>query len=266
VRLAGSAFAGVEIVLVTAPESMVDNPQASLALLSSRYRATSGSDGRYRINEVPPGTSGIAVIYPLRPGGGSPVVVAGSAAPGGRATSPFPARVTVADKPVTLPELRFQPAVPTRTFGELQPSGHAVRLHWDAWPGAAAYRVEVLAPPDMAYLFNQRVSREKLYEFRAHPVLWQVPRTTALRAECPLLSLAPDNPSNVRFTTYDYAITALDGSGQPLAVSAPPLCRFLLSDAARGALLALHPPVRSRRRFRPLRRRPRPPADGRVSP
>ncbi|MDQ3814406.1 MAG: carboxypeptidase-like regulatory domain-containing protein, partial [Armatimonadota bacterium] len=245
----------VEVILLDSSIGGNINPQGLLWVTRSRYRATSDVHGRYRISGVRAGDYSIVAVYALRPRRSGNFAIAPVA---DAARQPaFPQSIKVSDKSVILPPVRFGKAVATRTFGELPPRGKAVRLEWDAWPGAAAYRVEVLAGPEMAYLFNKRVAREKLYEFQEHPMLWQSGKTTMLHADCPLLSLAPDNPSNTRFTHYTYTVTALDRAGKTLAVSAAPLCRFLLSPEARGALLELNPPVRSRRRFRGQRPRRR---------
>jgi len=247
VLLGNRPLPGVELILADAPVGASFDPQALLGLVRSRYRAVSDAGGLYRIARTPAGQYSLAVIYALQPRQSGSFPVALSEGAGALA---FPENVTVADKAVTLPPLRFERAVATRSFGELKPVGQAVRLEWSAWPGAAAYRVEVLAGPEMGYLFNQRVSRDKLYEFAARPVLWKVEGATRLSADCPLLALAPDNPTNLRFTHYIYTVTALDRNGKALAGSAAPLCRFLLSPEARAALMDLKPPVRSRRRFR----------------
>jgi hypothetical protein len=156
----------------------------------------------------------------------------------------FPQPVTVDDGPLTLPDLRLRRALPTRTFGEAPPVGNAVRLEWEAWPGATRYEVKVLPSRDLRSQFDKRVPEENREEFRQDPVLWSRADVLETHVDCPLLPIAPDVPPQVLAVQYEYWVTAYDAAGKALATNSRPLSRFYLSPAAREAMLKQKPPVR----------------------
>lgn len=246
-------LAGVELMLAEADLSNFQNVEGLLGMARSRYRAVSDTRGEFRIAGVPAGRYSLLAIYNIRPpqSGAAPIELAASPQPAAKPTAtpaPGPAataqRIVVNDKPVTVAPLRFVHALQTTSYGELKPVGNAVRLAWRAWPGARAYRVEVLAPQGRAFQFEQRIKANNIQWFERHPVLWQVRRTAALQADCPLLALAPDFPSQVRAMQFEYTVTALDGAGRAVASSTAPLCRFLLAPEALAAFFKLSPPTR----------------------
>jgi hypothetical protein len=253
VTLEGKPFPGVEVVLVDARAPAAQNLGMLGQVGSLGPHAVSDSRGDYRITGVRSGAYRMVALYPVQPSGagGAPVV------PEDPVGAQPPAAIPVAGKPVTASPLPFKKALRTRTFGELKPVGKALALEWDPWPGAVAYQAEVVAPEGMSGAFDQRVPREQRDAFRKHAQLWQSRPVKALRVECPLLPLAPDNPAFAQAAQYEYAVTALDAAGKPLARSASVLSRFNLSPEARAALMELKPPIRGRPRGFGRGRRPR---------
>ncbi|MBV9865609.1 MAG: hypothetical protein JO316_09685 [Abitibacteriaceae bacterium] len=241
-------FPGVEVVLSDSHNNDF-NPGSLVGIAGSHYRAVSDAQGYYRITGVPAGIYWINAIYPLHSAPLGNAVVTPISNPAIKTTRAMPqlnsslGGITITNKPVSLPVLRFQQALTTNSFGELPPTGYAVPLSWQPWPGAAAYRVEVLAAANNVFFFNLRVPRAKRAVFVQHPVLWQSAKTSALQVACPLLPLAPDRPQGVRFAQYEYVVTALDNKDKPIATSAIPLSRFVLSPEACVALLKLKPHV-----------------------
>lgn len=216
-----------------------------------RLRNRTDGQGRYAITQVPSGHYTPVLIYPARApqAGGAPVAPVADAATGG-----VPPEVTVADKDLQLPPVRLASCVEGSNFGEQSATGKNLRLSWKPWPGAAAYRVKILASPVFAAAFEARAGAAKRDEFRRHPVLWSAPRTAETQVECPLLSLAPDAQQALPAVQYEYSVVALDASGRALATTSAPLSRFTLSRAAQEALLRQKPTF-ARRGFVPGRRR-----------
>ena len=250
VVMGSGGFAGVEVVLTVANlEEDNDLDPMSLGWLDrSRFRAFTDTQGRYKITGVPAGSYAVTTIYPLQP---TPrfIVAPVPFTPGNfkektKQPNQDLSRIVITRKDTTLPALRFQPALKTRAFGELPPAGDGIKLEWQAWPGATAYRLAVLAAPNNARDFSYRVPLAQRENFAARPVLWHIDKTITTQAVCPLLALAPDRPQRARLAQYEYEITALDAAGKPLATSATPLCRFLLSPEACVRLLQLKPPTR----------------------
>lgn len=233
----GQPIAGVEVGLVE-PSAPQRRDQASVGDISAlKYRGISDRHGEYRITGVPSGRYWVASIYPVRPAEVGPIVPPRAG---------FPRELTIEQKAVRLPDLRFDRGVDTRTFGELPPSEKSVRLEWGALPGAAAYRTQVRAAFGSLWAFQKRHEKD-LEAYLRRPVLWTSKESGDTRVECPLLALAPDNPTvDGRFVQYEYEVSALDGSHQVIAQSSRPVSRFFLSPAARSAMLALKPPVRRR--------------------
>ncbi|HEU4751668.1 MAG TPA: carboxypeptidase-like regulatory domain-containing protein, partial [Armatimonadota bacterium] len=205
----------------------------------ARYRAVTDERGAYRIPDVPSGRYAIQARYAVRPAG-FPGPIRPSDDTG------FPETVTVSDRSVTIPPLALTRAVETRTFGERPPAGKSVLLEWTAWPGAAAYRVEVLAAPGPLLQYFQGRRPPGARGFFRRPVLWTAERVEGTRVECPLLPLAPDVPEIARVVQYQYTVTALDGAGNVLARSSDPASQFNLSRQAFAALMAQNPPRRAR--------------------
>lgn len=267
VVLGQQPLAGVEVVLVEAHGNNHDlNPMTLGWLNQSRYRAFTDARGQYKITAVPAGNYSVNMIYPLRPSKNLSIVPAQVAyghlqvkligrrvaAGSDQDAVPHPpsdfSHITITNKNTTLPIFRFQPALETRAFGELPPDGNGVRLEWQAWPGAAAYRVAVLAAPNNAAAFDYRVPPPQRAQFAQRPLLWHLDKTATTQVTCPLLALAPDRPQGARVAQYEYEVTALNREGQPVATSATPFCRFLLSPEACVTLLKLKPPTRRTQR------------------
>ncbi len=240
--LDGKPLAGVEIALTQG------NPGRRIFggnTLDSRYRARTGADGRLRIPDVPAGEYGVNVVYETRP-----ATAAGAAMvpEGGEYGTAFPARVVVEGGVTRIPDLRFQRGIAPVTFGEVAAEGDGLRLHWNLWPGAASYRVEVLAAPEVSREFQERAPGDQRTAFRRRPVLWTSAPVTGTTVLAPLRPIAPDNPSRNRLSQWEYQVTALDGKDSVLAISPPALARFTLSVAAQSRMLELKPPVYRRAR------------------
>jgi len=234
VTLEGRPLPGVMVALTERA------PRQGLRMLetlaSLRYRGLTDAKGAYRIPSVPPDVYQVVTVYPTRPPelGGSAVVPA------------TPIReVRVEARPLEIPVLEFRKSLTTRTYGEAPPTGKAIRLEWEPWPGAATYRVEVLAPLGLVGAFERRFPEAEQKSFRTHRRLWREEGVRGVTADCPLLALAPDRPVAVQVMQYDYRVTALDAAEKPLGVSSVVLSRFYLSPAARGALMDLKPPTRA---------------------
>jgi hypothetical protein len=208
----------------------------------SRYRAVTDRTGRFRIGDVPSGRYRLQARFPLREAG----KLVALDETGGEA---FPGEITLGERDVVLAPLPLASALTTRSYGELPPSGKALRLEWDPWPGAARYRV-VVRPTEGPFVqfFRSRMRRSEPGRL---PVLWESQPISGTSVEVPMLSLATDAPEVARVLRYQYAVTALDGSGKPVARSADPVSQFGFSQKAFVEYMALKPP----RRMQPGRRR-----------
>lgn len=255
VEVDGMVLPGVQVQLADLPRNAAGMGQrfqgGPFAFLApARFRAVTDSRGRYRISGVPSGEYLLRALYPFCPAaaGGEPVIPIGLAEGGGsRGTGAEGGAVRVEDRALSLPPLRFRRAVRTVTFGETPPEGSALRLRWEAFPQAAAYRVEVRPTAMMAGLFRSRLKApEGLPPGRLPEAvsLWKSRPVSGTSVDCPLMELAPDAPQAARAAQYQYVVRALDARGAELTRSAWPLGRFHLSPRAVAALLELHPPAR----------------------
>jgi hypothetical protein len=238
---------GAEVLLSS--QRVGRGPEVFTFIQTAPYRAVTDARGEYRVPSVPSGRYFVTVRYAMRPeaAGGVPVVPVGAAAERPKSRDVPPEGITVEERPLQLPPLRFQRALSTRSFGELPLVGKSLRVEWDPWPGADAYRVEVLAAGEMWRAFQNRVPREQRDTFRRRPVLWQTRVKGKTTAECPLEHLATDQPAFVQAAQYEYVVTALDPSGRETGASARALGRFHLSQQARNVLMEMKPPVRGAR-------------------
>jgi len=254
VLLEGKPFEGVEVMLAGGPQTAYAGERPGQGGISFARRARTDRKGRYQVAGVPAGTYFPVVAFQLRLADGRVIQPEGLAPlPPGNP----PQAAVVDDRPVTLNPIRFRRALDTRTFGELPASGKGIRLEWAEWPGAVSYNVRVLPiASEMAPRrsqrqrggqFDKRVPEAQREAFRNDPVLWSKAKLTATAVECPLLSLAPDNPPDVKDIQYEYQVTAYDAMGKALATNTMPLSRFFLSAAARDTMLKLKPPVRGNR-------------------
>lgn len=246
VLVEGRPFEGVEVILAGGQDGA--GPRLSSRRAPSApgtYRARTDRRGRYTITGVPSGAYLVAAIFPAQLPDGRPVQPVG-VAPLPETESPQFA--TVDNAPLKLPDFRFRRALPTRTFGEVPPTGSNVRLEWDAWPGADHYEVQVYPSRELRNMFDRRVPEAQREEFRRNPVLWSGTKLRATHADCPLRPIAPDLPPQALAAQYEYQVTGYTASGAALATSSRPLCRFYLSAAAREAMLKQKPPVRGGRR------------------
>jgi tetratricopeptide (TPR) repeat protein len=250
--VAAARGAGVEVALTQKDLRIRSLPELVGVLRELPYRAEVGPDGRYEIPAVPSGEYTPVVLYDARPTADTAVVP--------HPDSAFPGRVRMEQGDLELPPFRFRPAISTRSFGELGASGAAVRLEWDPWPRAASYTVEVLAPPEWFGMFRSRFRPsggagkgpaagkldpgELRRRFRRRPVLWRQEALKTAAADCPLQQLYPDQPAAAAVLSYEYVVRAHDANGAVLAESARPLCRFILSQEARGKMLQGPRPVR----------------------
>lgn len=253
VTVDGEPVAGIDILLLDqAPRRGFQSAVGSLQ--AARYRATTDRKGRYRLTGVTPGAYRLAALYAAEPEAlnGVPLV------PGAGGKAAVPARITVSEGATTLPAVALRRGIRTKTFGEAAHRGDAIRLEWEPHPGAASYRVEVLAGTGFAGMFARRPDRGRGSAFWRRPVLWSQDAVKETYVDCPLEPLAPPGggPFGRRMAQYEYAVTALDANGKELAVSSTPLSRFHPSAAARDAMERLR-----RRRPRsgepPPARRPR---------
>lgn len=242
VQFRGQPFPGAEVMLLEEDEARDTLPAGDLgmrllgALSEVRLRATTDRRGMYTIGAVPAGEYRLAVLAPARVNGVPVIPVDPPAHILARA-----AVVRVVSGPVRLPAVEYAAAVSTRTYGELRATDGAIRLEWNAVPGAAAYRVAVLNFENRD-AFRLRLESADRPAMRFRPVLWQADAVRDPAVNVPLLALAPDNPMFARFATYVYEVVALDARGEEVARSALPLCRFQLSGQAFRALQALRPP------------------------
>jgi hypothetical protein len=250
----GRPLHGVEVILTDKAPGRQLGLGAAEALGQVRLRAVTDSQGRFRIPGVPSGRYHTLVVYSLRPAETKAVPVVPLQEAEGKG---FPSALTVAGGPVKLPPLRFTRAIAARSFGERPSVQQAVRLDWEPWPGAAHYRVEVLAAPEAGWAFQRRGVPGDPERFLGHPVLWASSNLAESRVDCPLTALAPDEAATVRAVQYEYVVTARDRSGKRLAVSARPLGRFRLSPAAAAELMKLRPSRGGRGRGLRPRLRPR---------
>lgn len=256
VLLEGKPFEGVEVVLAGGQGGEAPHLNSRRAPSApGTYRARTDRRGRYTITGVPSGPYLVATLFPAQMPDGR-IVQPEGVAPLPETDFPIPAILDRA--PLTLPDLRFRRALPTRTFGEVPPVGTAVRVEWEPWPGAANYEVKVLCVRDMRGQFERRVPEAKREEFRQDPVLWSRAGVRETHADCPLLPIAPDVPPQVIAVQYEYQVTAYDAAGAPLATNSRPLSRFYLSPAARETMLKQKPPTRGGGRRRGNRRPGRP--------
>lgn len=248
VRFAGKPLPGVEVLLTRFPMDAVGGMGALGMLGQVRYRDRTDRLGRYEIGEVPIGGYYLSVMTPSREAGaeGRPLIPAQA--------QEIPPRLVVKDRPLQLAPLFLTTGLATRTFGEQSTVNGKIPILWEPYPGATSYRVEVLAGVTSGE-YLQRVPEAERPAFLDHPVLWKAVVKTP-QADCPLASLAADQPINTRMISFEYAVTALDAKGRKLAESSLPLCRFVLSASAFRELLLANPPNRgSRGRFRMFPRR-----------
>lgn len=256
VLLEGQPFEGVEVVLAGGQGG--EAPRLSSRRAPSApgtYRARTDRHGRYTITGVPAGAYVVATLFPAQVPDGRIIQPEGVAP---LPESDFPQPAVVDDAPLSLPDLRFRRALPTRTFGEVPPAGPNIRLEWEPWPLAARYVVKVFPSGGLRGMFDKRVPEEKREEFRQDPVLWSQSDLRETHADCPLRPIAPDIPPQVLAVQYEYQVAAYDAAGVALATSSRPLCRFYLSSAAREAMLKQKPPVRGGGRRRRNLNQPRP--------
>ncbi len=230
---------GVEVLLAER-EFRGGGMEALGQLGQVRHRAVTDRRGAFRVPGVPAGEYRVVAVYPAQPevAGGAPVVPVAAA----DTKDAIPEKLVLTDRALSLPPLRFEAALRSRTFGEVDAVGAAVPLEWETYPGAAAYRVEVV-PAHQTGAYQGRVPPDRRQEFFRNPVLWEA-KSSEPRAECPLLPLAPDVPQMAQMAQYEYRVTALDAGGRELARSVPALGRFNLSTKARAKLMELKPPVR----------------------
>lgn len=254
VRLQGKPVEGVEIILSERRHGRPGPRALPRTLEGTTYRGRTDRRGRFRITGVPAGIYLPMAVLPARGENAAPIVPQGMDPHG---APNYPQRVVVRDAPVKLPPLQLATALSTRTFGEVPPAGNAVRLEWNAWPGAAGYVVRVRPVRFMRGAFLRRVPREKRDAFRDDPVLWSAEKVKETSADCPLSTLAPDIPPQALVMQYEYEVQALDRTGKVLAGNSRPLSRFFLSAQARELMLQSAPPLRGgstpRRRQRPRR-------------
>ncbi len=239
VSLKGKPLEGVEVILSERRHGRPGPRALPRTLEGTTYRGRTDRRGRFRISGVPAGIYLPMVVLPARAENAVPILPEGMDPRGG---SGFPQRVVVQDKPVQLPPLRLRTALSTRTFGEAPPTGEAIRLEWERWPGAAGYAVRVRPVRFMRGAFLRRVPREKRNAFRDDPVLWSAEKVKSTSVDCPLGTLVPDIPPQALVMQYEYEVTALDGKGKVLAENSRPLSRFFLSTEARELMLKTAPP------------------------
>jgi hypothetical protein len=248
ILLNGKAVPGAGVALRPGTAGTRPDPQSVRGEIV--YRAVADKDD-YLIPAVPSGSYRPALLYPVHPTRTSTDVLV----PIADGDSAFPTRFDVGAAPVTLPDARLRIGLRTSTFGEVSHVDERIVLRWEAWPGAADYRIEVL-PSAGARFYHDRVPNDQRDAFHAHPVLW-AGTTTSTEIGCPLKEVAPDRDSiqSAAIAVYQYQVTALDSAGNVLAQSAWPMSRFILEGKTRALMLSKPPPEPAEPQDRPRRRR-----------
>lgn len=218
----------IEVALAQRNTFARSGSDALSILRSIPFRGRTDRVGRYVIRGVPAGEYRPLLLFDTLKNG-RPIVPNSTVSP----------MIRVEPGNQELPDTRFEFALKTRSYGELNADGGEVSLTWDPEPGAATYEVGVYAAPEMFGAFRRRFRSVGFQAMRRRRfALWQSARVSGTSAGCPVGALAPDDARVAPLVSYEYVVRALNSEGVVLLESARPLSRFTLGAAARVEMLA----------------------------